>query len=190
MVDAVLAEPRSEAGVRILVEYLMPVIQSMSLRMLHFSRGGARRETALDVCQEVLSELFDADCAVLRRWDPGRGSLAGYTTGVTRNKVLDWLKDERPVVTEVEVGSTDAPAPVDQKVIEVDFARRVLARLSELISPADCLLIEELVVRDRPAKEVAEQLGISTNALFVRRHRLLRLAREVARELGGQHEGA
>jgi RNA polymerase sigma-70 factor (ECF subfamily) len=153
-------------------------------------QSGVRREDAADVVQEVFSSVA-AQAAKIRRHSPS-DSFTAWLATITRNKIRDHFR-RRHGQPEAR-GGTDAQEQFLQ-----------IAELSELSQPSSRARAEGLLSRraldlvraefenrtweafwrtavagQRPA-DVAEDLGISVNAVYKAKSRVLRRLR---RELG------
>jgi DNA-directed RNA polymerase specialized sigma24 family protein len=49
-------------------------------------------DEAMDVYTRVCERLAERDCARLRRFDPGQGSLGAWLSTVVRNAAVDWVR--------------------------------------------------------------------------------------------------
>jgi RNA polymerase sigma-70 factor (ECF subfamily) len=117
-------------------------------------------------------------------YDPGRSFRAWLHT-VLANKVRDLRRKKVPVPL---ADGSGFPAPADDPVPALDEAeyRRVLAdRAARLVAadftPATWKAFWGTAVDGRPAAEVAAEVGLSVNAVYLARARVLaRLRRELA----------
>jgi RNA polymerase sigma-70 factor (ECF subfamily) len=141
---------------------------------------GLRDADAADLVQDVFLTLVEKLPEF--RYDPQRSFRAWLRT-VLLNK---WRN--RCAVREAQQ-PTDIPEPADSDNVaafgEEEYRQHLVARALELMQqdfePATWKACWELVVRSRPAEEVAAKLGISLNAVYVAKSRVLgRLRQELA----------
>ncbi len=148
--------------------------------LLHWAhRLGLQEHDASDLVQEVLLLLVRKLSAF--RHDP-RKSFRGWLRTVLLNK---W-RDGRATVTPVPLeGEAEPAAPADAQALEErEYRLYVLGRALRLMQaefePATWQACWDTVVCDRPAAEVAEGLGLSVNAVYLAKSRVLaRLRRDL-----------
>jgi RNA polymerase sigma-70 factor (ECF subfamily) len=97
-----------------------------------------------------------------------------------------WRK-KRAALTLTDAGLSDVAAPEQAADIgEVEFQQQLTIRALQLMQaefqPTTWQACWETVVRGRSGADVARELGISVNAVYLARSRVLRRLRE---ELGG-----
>jgi RNA polymerase sigma-70 factor (ECF subfamily) len=130
-----------------------------------------------DLVQEVMLVLLRGVPAL----DRGRGGFRAWLRTVFVNKWRDQCRKRRPV----PLGAAGDGLPAEgDPILEVDEAeyRAVLAaRAAGLIradfNEATWAAFWATAVEDRPAGEVAAELGISANAVYLARARVLRRLR-------------
>jgi RNA polymerase sigma-70 factor (ECF subfamily) len=153
-------------------------------------RAGLTPTDAADVMQEVFIAVSRA-IKTFRRDQPG-STFHGWMATITRNKIQDHFR--RCATQPLAKGGSDAEqmlqnvAAIDERSISTDAApsaadRRVLlARATELVRAE----FEErtwrafwlTTVESRLPADVADELGISLNAVYKARSRVLRRLRE------------
>jgi RNA polymerase sigma-70 factor (ECF subfamily) len=144
------------------------------------------REDAADIVQEVFAVLVRK--LPTFQYDEN-GGFGRWLRTITVNKCRDHLRRQasRPAQTNID------PAPEDMDSVaqftEEEYRRR-LARLAleimrEEFEPKTWKACWEHVVSGRPAKEIAQDLGMSVGAVYVAKSRVLRRLRE---ELDGLWE--
>ncbi len=119
------------------------------------------------------------------RKEPERGSLRGWLRTVTRSKVAD-LHRRNPA--EVPVGGTSRlellagladPFPAADESTEASIVySRALALIERDFEPATWRAFWLVVVEDRSAADAAAELGITANAVYLAKARVLRRLRE------------
>jgi len=205
-VIAAVAPPTDPAGlleraldgdsqaVRALIAAFTPVIQARAARAL-VRRTGVRsrdpRQELADLTQDVLLLLFREDARILRAWSAERGlSLLNYVGLVAQREVAQiagsgrrspWSLDpaEESVMERVAAPVESAESAVGSR----DLLDRLYARLEGELHPSALELFRLLVVEERPAADVCAMTGLSTDAVYTWRSRLLRRARALLDEL-------
>ena len=184
-------------AIRAVVDDLTPVIQSRAARALlrRYAHGQRRNlpQEVQELTQEVFLALFADDARVLRNWDSRRGlSLRNYVGLVAEREIADVLQsgrrrpwNERRTAeepTDDEIGT--APGP-EAKVAARELFAGVTARLREELSPQGFDLFEMLLVDDRPVEDACAATGMSRDAIYAWRSRLMKIVRRIADSLTG-----
>jgi RNA polymerase sigma-70 factor (ECF subfamily) len=171
----------SEARRRLVEEYSGIVSYGVSVIFQQFGRP-YRKEEIEDLCQDVFLALFDNDARKLRQYQGRNGcSLASWLRVVANRFTIDRLRREGRTVSlddpesreswrvrETEPDSRPGPEP------QVETAERA-AKVRELVMqlPAkDQMFVQLFYFQGLPIEEVADALGITTNAAYVRKMRL------------------
>jgi RNA polymerase sigma-70 factor (ECF subfamily) len=154
---------------------------------------GLQAADAEDVLQEVFLTVASriADFRRDREGDTFRGWLAG----ITRNKIGDWLR--RRQKGETATGGSDAQrllleAPATQPTIwpepgePGDLYRRALDVIRTEFTDRTWQAFWKVVIEGRVPADVAADLAMSRNAVYLARSHVLRRLREVL----GEDEGA
>jgi RNA polymerase sigma-70 factor (ECF subfamily) len=149
---------------------------------------GLQEADAFDVGQEVFRAVW-SKIGEFRRTEPG-SSFRGWLRVITRNKLYDFLRGQAG--TAQAVGGTEAQRLLQQ------FTKDELLRRDDTSDYQDRLIVyrravrlilEDCEERTRTAfwrvvmeghavKEVAQDLGLSVNAIYLLKSRLLRRMRE------------
>ena len=137
--------------------------------------------------EDLLQELFVLLIRKLPefRYDPSRSFRAWLWT-VFRHTVLAWQKLQSrtgPALEQLEeLSSPDSIA----EATEAEYRRYLLSRIMQIVQtdfPATTWQIfRQVVIEDRPGKEVAHEFGVTVNAVYLARSRVLARLRE---ELAG-----
>lgn len=143
-------------------------------------RVGLARDDAADLAQDVLAVLV----VELRtfEYDPKRSFRAWLKT-ITLNEFR--RRRRRPTMLSLEAAHVAEPAaPETEAVWENEYRFQLILRGFEAIrpyfQPRTWQAAYEVVIRGRPAAEVAAELGFSSNALYVAKCRVLdRLRKEL-----------
>jgi RNA polymerase sigma-70 factor (ECF subfamily) len=152
-------------------------------------RAGVPAVEAEDVLQEVLLTVA-ARIADFRHDRPG-DTFRGWLWTITRNKVGDWL--QRQATREQAAGGTDnqqllqeapdrglgdEPEPADVGALY----RHALEQIRGEFEPVSWQAFWRVSVEDRRPADVAAELGISRNAVYIARSRILHRLRELLGE--------
>jgi RNA polymerase sigma-70 factor (ECF subfamily) len=173
----------SKAATRRLYELLRPEIAAEiahRLARMAPTQGRSPTQERDDLLQHVFVALWEKDGELLRRWDPARGrSLASYVRLVARSRALDVLRSptrspwQMQPLSDDELDGGSEPQPAAQaKVVQ---AREQLAKVQRLLalkfSARDWALFYALLVDERSPKDVADELGMTTAAVYQWRSR-------------------
>jgi RNA polymerase sigma-70 factor, ECF subfamily len=144
---------------------------------------GLQESDAADLVQEVFGLLLKK----LPTFTYERnGSFRAWLRKVTLNKWRE-LKRRRTVpVLDAQAALAELPSPENFDALwEAEYQRRLVNRVLELIKaefqPPTWKAFWECMVNDRPAAEVGRELGLSSNAVYLAKSRVLRRVRQ---ELG------
>jgi len=186
-------EPERSRELHRLTEHLLPVVHARVARVVVASPVPAEclRAEVEDLTQEVFAHLFENGAKVLRRWNPDRGaSLRNYVGLVAERRVRSLLRSgrwtqwrEQPAAVqtlESQASPVESPA---RRAAEQQCWERVLQRAEARLSSQGLLMMDLLLLQERPIAEVAERTGMTAGSLYAWRSRLQKLMRELAREL-------
>jgi RNA polymerase sigma-70 factor (ECF subfamily) len=157
--------------------------------LLHFwvTRLGIDPAQRMDVCQEVLVVLIQS-----REWLEARQPIRfrAWLYTVTANKCRDLQRRLRRVTEPEWRADLDPaiPAPqdeLDEQEYRAYLARAALRLMRDCFSESTWRACWEHVAEGRSAAEVARELGISENAVYLARGRVLKRLRQ---ELDGLWE--
>jgi RNA polymerase sigma-70 factor (ECF subfamily) len=146
-------------------------------------RLGLSDHDAADLVQDVFATLVEKLPAF--RYDPGR-SFRGWLKTVLLNR---WRQGHRRAEAAHRVGGglddlpdEDGNPDISEAEYRRHVAQRALAVMRADFEPATWAAFWEFVVCERPAAEVAAELGLTVNAVYLTKARILRRLRE---ELAG-----
>jgi RNA polymerase sigma-70 factor (ECF subfamily) len=115
-----------------------------------------------------------------------RKSFRAWLTVIARNKCVDYVRGKRPM----PVGSNDGAGRLVSDVeflTEAEYRAYVTRRALELMQTEfednSWRACWELVVAGRPAADVAGELGMTVNAVYIAKSRVLRRLRDELRDL-------
>ena len=167
------------------------VVRDALTRFLAFRVRG-RLDLADDLTHEVFLALFRNDGRKLRTFAGRHGcSFAGWLKVVAVRLAIDRLRrearvvaldDETPRMLELRRSLRADDGDPEIAMQGMEAAERLSSALTEL-GPKDRLLAELHLIRGRSLDDVADLLGVSMNAAYVRKSRVLERLR---RMLGSQ----
>jgi RNA polymerase sigma-70 factor (ECF subfamily) len=189
---AVDGDPKA---VREFVQAMTPVIQARVARVMvrHPSSAGRRdlRHEVADLCQQVFVRLLVDGGRALRAWDPGRGlSLPNFVGLLAEREAHSLLRSQRRSPFTEELPGADAiadrvdelPGPESQ-LASREFQAVLLGRLRERLSEQGGRLFEILYVDGHSIEEAMVLTGMSADALYAWRSRILKTVRAAAADL-------
>ncbi|HEV3121156.1 MAG TPA: sigma-70 family RNA polymerase sigma factor [Isosphaeraceae bacterium] len=154
-------------------------------------RKGLQDADARDLCQEV----FRAVAQAVDRWDPARGSFRGWLSTIARNLLVNFLTRRQHQLR--GSGSTSVQDLLDARPVtdpsatamfEAEYKTRVFQWAADEVrgefAQATWQAFWQTAVEDRPASEVAAQLGLSVGAVYIARSRVLSRLRRRIEQLG------
>lgn len=151
--------------------------------LLHYwaRRLGLQIQDAADLVQDVFMLLVQK----LPRFDyqPGR-SFRGWMRAILMNR---W-RDQRQRVAAIPLDSIELAAPPDAETLEErEFRYYVVGRALRLMEadfdPTTCQACWETVVCSRSGADVAAELGLSVDAVYMAKSRVLNRLREDLKDL-------
>lgn len=165
---------------------------------IHF---GMPPQAAEDIVQEVFIKL-------LRRlpefcYDRRKGRFLSWVKTVTRSTVIDHY---RRLQRRMEGGVREEPdeegksplerIPADLDRDQPDWDREVkeamlvtaLERVQTRVKPVNFQAFRRYAINDEDAEEVASDLGISRNAVFIAKNRILKMLRDEVESIHPEYE--
>jgi RNA polymerase sigma-70 factor, ECF subfamily len=170
-----------DARRRLVEEYRGIVSYGVTVIFKQFGRPCMREEVE-DFSHDVFVALFDQDARKLRQYQGLNGcSLASWLRVVANRMTIDRLRKEgRSVslddpesaetwrVKESRVDSNPGP----EKSAEIAERDRLVREMVEQLPAGDQLFVQLFYYQELPIEEVADTIGISVNAAYVRKMRL------------------
>ena len=173
-----LRQPNADEAWRRFVDLYTPFLMHLLV-----NRMNVRAQDAADIVQDVFATLlrtlpkFD--------YDPTIGKFRGYLRKICADRLNDWRRKRRAASAhEAELnGLPDARTEAEIEQIWQDDHNRFLVRRVLEVMQAEFELATwkscwECVVNDRPAAEVAKELGLTENAVRMRKCRVLKRLRQ------------
>lgn len=146
-------------------------------------RGRSAREDLEDFVQEIFACLWADQGKLLRRWAPERGrSLESYVRMITRSRALDILRSKRRNPWQAEpmdhasleaAGATDESAQV-HRIASRQALLQLQDSLRKRLNGRDWQLFISLIAEQRSVKEVSDEAGMTTAAVYQWRSRFVR----------------
>ena len=171
---AALADPENQTAWRDWVERYRPLVVSFA------ERSGVPPADAEDLAQESL--LAFARAYRDGRYERSRGRLRSWLYGLARVHLLRWRARGRPAEASLDEEDRAGPDPFEpawEEEWRVAVLRQCLAVIRREVEPATLRAFQAFVLEERPAREVAAELGLSENAVFGAKRRVLRRLREL-----------
>lgn len=136
-----------------------------------------------DQAAELIQEVFVALLTLLPRftYDKNRSFRAWLYT-VIRNRWIDVLRRKR-IASPGDAGLSSAQAAADiVELEETEFRNSLIRRALELVKrefgPATVAAFQRTALEERPAAEVASELGMSEDAVYQAKSRVMRKLKE------------
>lgn len=156
-------------------------------------KRGLQQADAEDVAQEVFRAVL-ARIGTFRRERPG-DTFRGWLWTITWHKLGDYLR--RHAVQPRAAGGSDAQQWLEQLPVSVSgdsastagdndpggLHRRALDLIREEFEPTTWQAFLRVVVEDQRPSDVADALGLSLNAVYLAKSRILRRLREALGDL-------
>lgn len=141
---------------------------------------GIGRRLVGDDAEDLVQQVFMAAWRGRDRFDPSKGSLGAWLSGITRFKAIDHLraKGRRPSIPSADAGELEAVAPAVDQVVD----RMVLGRALEALPDARRQVVELGFFEELSHPEIAERLDLPLGT--VKSH-MRRGLEALQRELGG-----
>ncbi len=153
-------------------------------------RRGLQHADAEDLAQITLGDFVAA--YVAGQYDRERGRLRHWLGGLAARRVADWFRQRgREIHSIGGEGKTEflnavAAPDVQDQLWEDEWESYLLARCKEQIhkefSAEYVQVFEEYILKGRPADEVARELSVTRNAIYICKTKLLARIREIRDE--------
>ncbi len=181
-----LKDPSNEPVWRQYVDRYRPLLVRYGKRL------GLSEADAEDVAQQTLTAFSTAYRD--GKYDRERGRLRVWLFGIARNQILTWQRRRRDREVQIAdaTGSTHFfDGIADESALEAAWdhewqqavLQQCLQRVRAEVQPATFEAFELFAGRGWSAERVAAQLGITQNAVFGAKRRILRRVRELLPEI-------
>lgn len=153
------------------------------LLVRHFQRLGIQLQDAEDIAQETL--LAFARAYGEGKYDPNHGRLRSWLFGIAHRTLRAWNRQRARALPATQLTPRDVLPDEDHQseLWEEDWRDAVLEQCIEEVrrevEPTTFAAFAKFAREGRPAREVAAELGISENAVFGAKRRILRRIREL-----------
>ena len=171
-----LQQPDDERAWQEFVEIYQPLIERLAIRY------GLQSADAQDISQEVLARVAKA----IPEWehDPARGSFRGWLTRVTRNLTIEQFRTRaRRPLTNPESGQLEQSQRDADSIFQLEQQRELFGwaarKARDQFVPTTWQAFWLTAVEQQSPSEVAEQLGLSTGAVYIARSRVMARLREL-----------
>jgi RNA polymerase sigma-70 factor, ECF subfamily len=154
-------------------------------------RSGIEERDVPDVVQEVLLAFLTS----FRngRYDPVRGRLKQWVGGIAANQILLALRKRKhpePQLATTSSGTSPWNLVPDMRTLTDTFDReweqailhRCLEEVQIRVEPQTYAAFCRCVLEAAPPKQVADDLGMSLNAVYISKHKVLKLLRQIEKD--------
>lgn len=133
---------------------------------------GVQRSDANDLTQKTFVKVFQN----LGNFGFGQGRFRGWLWMIARNQVRDFVDEQKSrhdptdhiELDKIELKPWDA---VDSDVPPREIVERALAHLQHHLDARTRLIVSQVVMAGRSAIDVADELGITPNAVYIAKSR-------------------
>lgn len=173
---------------------MTPIIQARIARILLRRRSTSARDVRQeveDLTQHILLLLFAQNAELLRRWDPARGaSFDNYVGLIAEREAISILRSrkrspwgEEPTESNEFDALPSTHAPTEQAAISADLLRKAVALAERRLSGRGLEMLHWLVIEGRTVEETVEVSGLTSDAVYTWKSRLVKQLRSILEEL-------
>ena len=142
-------------------------------------QAGLRESDAADVVQDILVTLLQRLPGF--EYNPGQ-SFRNWLCTITRNKCREYFRRQQvrqgePLHEQADSRQEDPFATISEGDYRVYVLSRALTLMQQEFQPATWRACWEHVVQGRPARDVAAELDVSVNSVYLAKSRVLRRLR-------------
>jgi RNA polymerase sigma-70 factor (ECF subfamily) len=150
---------------------------------------GLQPADAADVAQEVLVRFWRQSARF--RYDP-RSTFRGYLRAIVRHAVADWHSERRgPHAAGCDSGFdalAQVPARDDlaarlEEAFDTERLSLAMHEVRNRVQPHTWRAFQLQVIEQCPGVDVAAQLGVDVNVVYVARHKVMRMIRETVNRM-------
>ena len=183
-----LTDPANEEAWRAFDGRFRPILVAFGRRL------GLPEEDAADAAQETLARVVRSYRA--GKYDRERGRLHSWIVGIARNCIMDLhqqraaRREQRGVSAIVDLPGRDRLAEVWNEQCEQEILQQALSTLrEETKTEAQTIRAFELIAfQQQPPGDVASELGMTLNDVYLAKHRCLKRLRGLVEELNAAYE--
>lgn len=150
-----------------------------------FRQGGIPASDLEDIVQDAFLKLWRLWSNGFQR-DKGRGRLRGFLRVLVRNQIVDWFRKRR--WQEQSLSSVPETAVSSEASFELlhrsHVLRTAMAAIRLQCRASTWACFERHTVQQVAAEEVARDLGISVNAVYINSSRVLARVRDFCQQYG------
>jgi RNA polymerase sigma factor (sigma-70 family) len=156
------------------------------------ARMADHRHDVDELCQEVWCRLVGRNRRLLRYYDPNRGSFGGFIRRLSFQQAINAIRsDQRGSIAgkqaldadEVEDERTSA---IVAHLIQSELYDHLMRRAAATLDDIDRVLLREILLGQRPAVDVAAELGLTAARVYQRNTRLKLKLKRWSAELWGE----
>ncbi len=193
---------RDQSAIGDVVNTLMPIVHANVARVLHRRQAGARgrvlRQEVEDLTHDVFERLLEDGGRRLLAWDPEQGSVSVFFGVVTQRCVHNILNSpkqspwtEEPTEFNDNVDDrTSSKIVMEELIGSRDLLRAIGQRLVKGLGERDLKLFEMMYVRQVDDRIIQQRFGLSRDAVYQARRRLIVRTQKLAGDLIEEHGGA
>lgn len=168
--------------------------------LIAFSRRlGLSDEDAQDAVQETLLTVHREFAALSEPFDRSKGRFKAWLLGIARYKVLDMLRrnhrrlaGQAAMASEVSDHRENLQEAEIERIFDLEWHRAQLGHCLKLVArdcdPAVYQAFELYAIHGQPPEQVAKLLGLSRNAVYISKTRVLKRIRSVLAQLRREEE--
>lgn len=141
---------------------------------------GLQSADARDITQQTFIKVFQG----LSTFQRGPGKFRGWLWTISRNLVRDYAKAKRPSLTvdwETVANEPTNAAESDEPPSEI--VERALRYVMQEFDERSQYIAREVIMKGRQATDVAEELGMTPNAVYIAKTRMLKKLRSLLADL-------
>ena len=154
-------------------------------------KSGLNRVEAEDTVQETLRVV--ADQIATFKYDPAIGSFKGWLYNIARWRIADQFRKRDPVLSlamnpetgtgtrlieRVADGSRESLEEIWNAELEKSLLDSAMSKVRRQIDPQKYQLFDFYVNKDWSPEKVATMFGVSTNQVYLAKHRITELIKE------------
>lgn len=149
---------------------------------------GLQPDDAADVAQDVLVRFWRQSARFRYR----QGSkFRGYLRAMVRGAVADWFNQRQregtptaaPLAALASLPARDDLAARIEEAFDTELAALAMQRVRQRVQPRTWLAFQRQVIDLLPGIDVAAELGVNVNVVYVARHKVTRMIRETVQRM-------